>query len=540
MLSFGQSKAVIGLDVGSYAVRAVALQANKDRITLQGYAQSRIDKQDPGEVIKAVIAQLGVKSRRLCTSVSGRSVIVRQVETPRLDGPALQQHISHEADKYIPFGSEEVIIDAQPLPDAEGKKAENLSVMLVAVRRSFVSEHLSQLNLGGIQPEIIDVDVFALANCYEVLGPAAPPESEKKATALIDIGAAKSNIAIVLGNRLLFTREVYLAGNEITEAIGRTLSAEPDDVDRMKCSPGEAIDQILDAAQPAFEDLANEIRLSFDYVEGQFDVEVTTVVLSGGSAQLPNAAAILGNLLGRPVHVFDPLAGLDLVPSRYDIHSLDANSPSLSVALGLALHLLDFQQKGLGGSQSHAWQPRAGRDGGAVAPAPVDAAPAPAEPAPAEPAQAAPAPVYTPASGNAAIAVTPAPLFVTPAPMQLAPEPQPATISVVPPTMTLEAPTAAPLRVTPPPPPPEGSEAFLGEAGATRSGLLVVLDDDQEMPQQLASERIAKGQPGSGSGTRSSAKAIKVEGFAEEDPSKSGGGVGGGDEGPKLPELPRL
>jgi hypothetical protein len=57
------------------------------------------------------------------------------------------------------------------------------------------------------------------------------------------------------------------------------------------------------------------------------------------------------------------------------------------------------------------------------------------------------------------------------------------------------------------------------------------------MPQQLAFERIAKGQPGAGSGTRSSTKAIKVEGFTEDDPSKSGGG---GDEGPKLPELPRL
>jgi len=54
MLSFGQSKAVIGLDVGSYAVKAVALQANKDRITLQGFASARIDKQEVGEVVKAV------------------------------------------------------------------------------------------------------------------------------------------------------------------------------------------------------------------------------------------------------------------------------------------------------------------------------------------------------------------------------------------------------------------------------------------------------------------------------------------------------
>lgn len=540
MLSFGQTKAVIGLDVGSYAVKAVALQANKDRITLQGYAQARIDKQDLGEVIKGVMNQLGVKGRRLCTSVSGRSVIVRQVETPRLEGPALQQHIAHEADKYIPFGSEEVIIDAQPLPDAEGKKAENLSVMLVAVRRSFVQEHLAQLNLGGVQPEIVDVDVFALANCYEVLGPPSPPEAEKKATALIDIGAAKSNIAIVLGSRLLFTREVYLAGNEITEAVGRALSAEPDDVDRMKCNPGEGLDQILDAAQPAFEDLANEIRLSFDYVEGQFDVEVSTVVLSGGSSQLPNAAAILGNLLGRPVHVFDPLAGLDLVPSRYDIHSLDANSPGLSVALGLALHLLEFGQKGLGGGQSHAWQPRAGRDGLGAPPQPVSDSqvqPAqPAEPAPA-PEAPAPAPVYTPAGGTPV--QSDQPLFITPAPAAPPEEPQPATISVAPPplpaTISVGAPpAAAPIAA---PPPKGGSEMFLGESGATRSGLLVVLDDDQDVPNQLASERIAKSESGirpapPGGGTSS----IKIEGFTEEE-KKDGGGD---DEMPKLPDLPPM
>ncbi len=540
MLSFGQSKAVIGLDVGSYGVKAVALQANKDRITLQGFASARIDKQDVGEVVKAVFAQLGVKSRRLCTAVSGRSVIVRQVETPRLEGPALQQHISHEADKYIPFGSEEVIIDAQPLPDPDGKKPDNLSVMLVAVRRSFVSEHLAQLKLGGVEPEIVDVDVFALANCYEVLGPPAPPEAEKKATALIDIGAAKSNIAIVQGNRLLFTREVYLAGNEITEAVGRTLSAEPDDVDRLKLAPGEMLDQLLDAAQPAFEDLANEIRLSFDYVEGQFDCEVSTVVLSGGSAQLPNAASILGNLLGRPVHVFDPLAGLDLVPSRYDIHGLDANSPSLAVALGLALHLLEFPQKGLGGSQSHAWQPRQGRNDAGAAPAANEPAPAP-EPAAPEPVSPAPAPTYTPSSGTPVVSPgpMPTPLFVTPAGGTPA-EPLPPTINVPAPpqpaTINIPAPVAAAMVAPEPPRSGSGaSEMFLGESGATRSGLLVVLDDDQEMPPPLASERIAKGDPGA-SGTGSvSRSAIKIEGFADEPKDDNGGN---GDL--KLPELPPL
>jgi type IV pilus assembly protein PilM len=132
---FGSSKLVVGLDVGSYAVKAVALQPSGDRLTLQGYAQVRIGSQEPVEVIRKVIDQLGIKPKRMVTSVSGRSVIVRQVETPRLPTDELKAHIAYEADKYIPFGSEEVIIDCQTLPDRDEAKANNMQVLLVAVRR---------------------------------------------------------------------------------------------------------------------------------------------------------------------------------------------------------------------------------------------------------------------------------------------------------------------------------------------------------------------------------------------------------------------
>lgn len=355
---FGSTKSVIGLDIGSYSVKAVALQSNRDRITLQGYAQSKIDNQDVGEVVRRVIARLGVKAKRVVTSVSGRSVIVRQVETPKLQDAELKQHITYEADKYIPFGTEEVIIDCQPMPGKPGATENTQQVMLVAVRKGFIQEHLASLKSADLMPEVIDVDVFALANAYELLGPPMPPETEHKATAIIDIGSTKTNIAIMQNDRLLFTREIYLAGNEISDSIARTLNYEPDEVDAMKLAPGEALESIIDAAMPAFEDLANEIRLSFDYVEGQFDCEVANVVLSGGTSQLPSVTNILGNILSRPVYVFDPLAGLDLVPSKYDIHGLDANSPGLTVALGLAAHVLGHEQRSLGGQQSHNWQPR--------------------------------------------------------------------------------------------------------------------------------------------------------------------------------------
>jgi len=520
MLGFGTPKAVIGLDVGSYAVKAVALQANRDRITLQGFAQARIDDQDVGEVIRAVIGQLGIKAARVVTAVSGRSVIVRQVETPKLAEAELKAHIAYEADKYIPFGTEEVIIDAQPIPAREGAQANTQQVMLVAVRKNFVAEHLAQLKAAHIQPEAIDVDVFALANAYELLGPPMPPETEKKAVALIDIGASKSNIAILQAGRVLFTREVYMAGNEISDAIARTLNQEPADVDRIKLAPGETLDALLDAAMPAFEDLANEIRLSFDYVEGQFEVEVANVVLTGGSAQLPNVPDILGNILGRPVNIFDPLAGLDLVPSRYDIHGLDASSPSLAVALGLAAHILDHPTRGLGGQQSLAWQPRN---------------------------RAAPAGTVSASSAAAVDAEQPA---MNEAPAEEAQPEDTAVTQFAPPPEPLQA--FVPPAAYPPPeptftPPPAGDVDGLdaldidaddisispGTASSKhRSTLLVVLDEDQDIPATDTHLRQHTAEI-----KRNTSKLVNP---GRMDDEEAGDGDKADDAGVRLPDLPKL
>ncbi len=509
MLGMMQSKTIIGLDVGSYSVKAVALTPNKDRITLSGYAQDRIGNQDPAVVVRKVLDQLGVRGKRIVTSVSGRSVIVRQVETPRLGPEELKTHIAYEADKYIPFGTDEVIIDCQPLPDRANAKATNMQVLLVAVRRGFVEDHITTLRNAGLTPEVIDVDVFAVANAYELLGPGAIDGADQQATALIDVGASKSNIAIVQGQRLLFTREVYLAGNEITDAIVRTFNESAEDVERIKSAPGEALEALLDAAMPALEDLANEIRLSFDYVEGQFDQQVSSVVLTGGTSQLQNLAQILGNILGRPVHVFDPLAGMDLVPSKYDLHGLDANAPSLTVAIGLAAHLIGNNRLGLGGGQSHGWQPR--NAGAAAGVMPRGSAPQAAEP---EPQDAAPAPAPSMAAapaGEASRRFEPLSMPQVPTP------PPPSFTPVAAPQMEEEAPAALEPDIRP------GTSGYKAEDNPSQSGLLVVLDDDEDIPGTDSQRRTT----GTTTGRRNTN--LKVENFDEDD-----GGEG------KLPDLPKL
>ncbi len=511
---FGKKSTFIGLDVGSYSVKAVAIQPNKGRMTLVGYSQQRIGDQDVAVVIRQVVDQLGVKPSNLTSSVSGRSVIVRQVETPRItDRNMLKQHIEIEADKYIPFGIDEVQIDFQPLEDAEGEEGNaNMNVQLVAVRRGFIEDHIGTLNNSGVHPKAIDVDLFALCNAYEVFGPVISDESP--VTALVDIGASKVCVAIVKGSRPLFTREFYLAGNEITDAISRQFAENPDEIEELKANPGDSLQQLLDAAMPAIEDLANEIRLSFDYVESQHDENVQHIVLSGGSSQMASIADNLGNLLGKSITVFDGLAGLDLDPKRYDIQNLEANAPSLTVALGLAVHNAGEAIKGLGGHQLTGWN--SGQGGGVVA---ASAAPA-AEEAPAQDAgessTTAPAPppsepIAPPPMSDAGLAVPGGAPPPAPEPFNMpgseAPPAAPPPPAVDEPAAPLDFPPPAADNAAPPPPeaaapapvheipvaPPSGGEqvgdnldAMFPKEGGQEAGdyghqssMLVILEDDE-------------------------------------------------------------
>jgi hypothetical protein len=250
------------------------------------------------------------------------------------------------------------------------------------------------------------------------------------------------------------------------------------------------------------------------------------VALTGGSSQLPNIAQILSQILQRPVHVFDPLAGLELAQNKFDIPTLDANSPSLTVALGLAAHVLNAPSMSLGGSQSHGWQPRQRAGEAPMAPAAVNLqqrAPEPSAAVPISPAEQEQLPEQLQEEAPQGMAT--APLLEIPAPPmrieQVDEEPMRSPPPQLPPPPSAAMPPPAAPLVTPLP--PTGGDSRASGDERYKSGLLVVLDDDQEMP---ASERLER------RGVRSS-QMVKVESFDEDDPKKGSGNQ------VDLPDLPK-
>ena len=84
------------------------------------------------------------RTRRVVTAVSGKSVIVRYLTMVRMSDEDLRNAIRFEADKYIPFDVEEVVLDAQRMPDA-AEKGDEMRVLLCAVKRSLIDEQTKRV-----------------------------------------------------------------------------------------------------------------------------------------------------------------------------------------------------------------------------------------------------------------------------------------------------------------------------------------------------------------------------------------------------------
>lgn len=334
---FGRSKRVLALDIGSNEIKALEVQDTGSGVALTSFQSTKIGNQNETIfALKEIVRRGNFKTKRCVTSVSGRSVIVRYVTMAQMPAEDLRQAIKFEADKYIPFEVDEVIMDTQILEDNVGDASSpEMKVLLVAVRKSLIEEHLALLADAGLQPMVIDVDAFALGNAFEARARGAGGVQGEKVVALIDIGANKTNINIVKGKTSYFTREVYLAGNDFTEAVSRKFNLDSQEAEKLKCEPGEQAGEVEEAILPTLDDLGNEIQLSFDYFENQFDRVVEEVYISGGSSKLPGLQRAFEGAFEKSVVFWNPLEGVE-VRSGVDTKALQQFSGQLAVGIGLA------------------------------------------------------------------------------------------------------------------------------------------------------------------------------------------------------------
>lgn len=340
------SKGTIGLDIGSRYIKAVQLKETRGGYQLERLGitslqpewivdGSILDSPRVVEAIKGLISDANIKAKDVAIGVSGHSsVITKRVPLPQMSEDELDESIKFEAEQHIPFDIEDVNLDFQILGLRE---EENLmDVLIVAVKKEKINEYVSVVQEAGLNPVVVDIDVFALENMYEI----NYEVKVDKNIALVNMGASMININILKGGLSVFTRDSSVGGNLHTEALQREFTISYSDAEKLK--RGEVVEGISqeDVAAvliSASEDIIAEISRSFDYFRDTTSQGgIDEIILSGGGALLRDFVSLLSERVGINVKVVNPFKNIQ-IPETFDKEYLKKVEPLVSVATGLAL-----------------------------------------------------------------------------------------------------------------------------------------------------------------------------------------------------------
>ncbi len=345
---FSSKKDLIGIDVGSSSLKLVRLKESRGNYQLVNVGilplapetivdNAIMDSPAIVEAISNLIVGMKVKGRRVATSVSGHSVIIRKIMLSIMTEEELEASIQWEAEQYIPFDLSEVNIDFQILGPDE-KDPSQMNVMLVAAKKDYVEDFVALFAEAGLEPVVMDINCFAVENTFDVNYGFV----EDEVVALVDLGASATSVNVLKADVSLFTRDIQAGGNLIREELQKRLGLSSDEAERAKLGvrnigdvDPEAIDEVMD---DAVENLVQEVQRSLDFFAATSgDDKITKIYLTGGVSKSRKVCDALEKHLGLPTEIINPFRNIAVNEKEFDPEYLEAIGPMFSVATGLAM-----------------------------------------------------------------------------------------------------------------------------------------------------------------------------------------------------------
>lgn len=347
---FGGNEDIVGVDIGTRSIKLVQLKQSRGEYHLVNLGIGQLpseaivdhaimDSAAVAQCIRNLVESHHVQTKNVATSVSGHSVIIRNIFMQMMTDEEVEASIEWEAEQYIPFELSDVNMDYQVLgPDP--KDSSQLKVLLVAAKKDFIEEYLSVFNECGMNPVVMDIDCFALENAFQ-----ANYDQEDDVVGLVDVGANTMNINILQQGASVFTRDIQVGGNMFNEEIQKRLGLNTEEAELVKL--GGQIDDVQselvrEVVADAMDQLAQEIQRSLDFFAAtSSDQKVEKVFLSGGVAKTPGLVDNLQQKLGTPVEIMNPLKKVHVDSSKFDMEYIDSIAPFLAIGVGLAVRRLD-------------------------------------------------------------------------------------------------------------------------------------------------------------------------------------------------------
>lgn len=318
---------ILGLDVGSSAVKGVLIR--RDLFRLVPIKVFSIEVQGPptAEEIGRIVSREAAGLEVLVLSLPRNQIITRNLTLPFKDPRKIKLVVPGEAERNLPFSLKDAVL-AHLVADQDSSAQTH--VLAFAIHRKNLSEWIARLEGHNIPDCTLAIDSLGAVNAY------LNETDDPKASAIVDIGAAKTSIEIVRGLRLVYSRSVGVAGDACTQAIATELKIETADAEMLKRrlsdteNPPPRGAEAQKAMMEVYRRLIRELKVTLMSARNTWpDLTIEQVRICGGSARLPGLIQAIAD-------------GVEISTVLHESRFLvpmgsDAANPAIIQAYGLAL-----------------------------------------------------------------------------------------------------------------------------------------------------------------------------------------------------------
>ncbi len=354
---------VVGIDIGSSAVKVVQVRQEKGVAVLETYGSLAIgpyvedteigQHANAGEevlhtVLAALLQEAKITASLACVSIPFHSSLISLIEVPALSDEKIAQTIPFEAKRYIPVPLEDVSLDWFVVPQALLRRddapifeddiapiaqSEKRKVLLIAIHNHELIKHKNILGKTALNTQYFEIEIFSTlrSSVYDGGLPVI----------IIDIGARSTKLYVVEHGIILRSFFVNQGGQNISQAIARAEDISFKEAEHKKREFGFTIEdkEVRHAMSLVIDEIFTEANNAIVDFEQRYRQSISKIVLTGGGASMKGLLEEVKAKTKNSVEIANPFSRLRH-PALLS-ETLKESGSEFSVAVGAALRALE-------------------------------------------------------------------------------------------------------------------------------------------------------------------------------------------------------
>ena len=349
---------VVGIDIGTSAIKVVELKKQSGRAVLNTYGAlalgqyveggrvgqvTNFDADTLSRALVDVLKETKITSTNVVLAIPSVSCIIFILQLPSaIEEANLPMVIPDEAKKYIPVPLSDVSLDWYVIPRREDSGVQSrvlsesggeasMSVLVVATLNETLTKYTETMQKTGLPMDALEIEVFS--HIRSVL------TRELFPVMIVDIGASKTKLTIVEHGIVETFRLVNKASQDMTLAIMHSTEVSFESAENLKKEhgliPSPEHPHVPDIIKTHLADIFQEVNATMLAYEKRYNKNIGKIIFTGGGAMTRGLIEYATQSFSAELAIADPFSKVE--SPVYLGGVLKSTGPEFSVALGLAL-----------------------------------------------------------------------------------------------------------------------------------------------------------------------------------------------------------